>query len=80
MLGHGASSVPRHVPLRIDLPGRIRGAFGRGDLVPGGAQVPCRAAARLEGQRLEELKGTENHPAPVEEHVKGSGYFSRTGK
>lgn len=38
MMGHRASSVPRHVPLRIGLPGRIRGSFGSDDQVPGGKQ------------------------------------------
>lgn len=37
MVGPRASSVPKHVSLWIDLPGRIRGFFGRDDLVPGGS-------------------------------------------
>lgn len=35
MKGNGASSVPRHVTLRIGLPGRIRWSFGSDDMVPG---------------------------------------------
>lgn len=48
--------------------------------MPGGGTGLLQGCTGPGRQKLEELKRTENHPAPGEEHVKGSGYFSGTGK